>query len=111
MSVMSRSIASQHRVRQINLTPWAAAAAGDLSAVDLPTGYRLMGDARRALGPYRLRLLRGNVELAEQWVTAAKDVPTWLQILSDLAALDQQQRGSYIVTVGPDDYIEDIRDE
>ena len=113
-----RDYAIANRVRPVDLTPWAAAVAGDLSAVDLPRGYWIDGSAKSAAGPFRLALHRPGLpsELSrdriviEQWVTAGADVPTWLQVLSDLAAIDERERGRYIVTVGPGDYIEGIED-
>ena len=46
------------RARAIDLTPWCRSAVGDTDGTRLPKGYRLMGHAHRATGPFHLTLYR-----------------------------------------------------
>ena len=75
----------------INLTPWYRNAAGDLSGITLPAGYRLHGSAIRATGPYQLELYRGATRIAVYDITDAKDCRDWLLIGVNLAYIDQEE--------------------
>jgi hypothetical protein len=62
MSVMSQATARQNRNRAVDLTPWVAAAVGDVSDLRLPPGYRLMADARTPKGPFGFVLHRPRAD-------------------------------------------------
>lgn len=87
----------QYRNYPIDLSPWVRAVAGDISDLDLPKGYRITGLAKTAKGPYSLALRGPSTwsqegQLAEQHVTAAADVRTWIETLVNLAWIDHQQK-------------------
>ena len=93
MSARSRAIeAYRSRFRPIDLTPWASAAVGDTSDLDVPTGYVVMGDARSPRGPFRFVLRTtgrdGGTLLTQSAVTDPRGV---LAALVDMAWVHQRE--------------------
>lgn len=94
-----------HRVRAIELTPWCRAALGDLHPA-MPRGYRILGDAVRAAGPYRLRLFRAGARepIAEHEAVRPDIARTMFDALVDLAWIDHRER-SVTVTADADGFV------
>lgn len=83
-----------HRFRAVDLTPWCAAALGNPKP-SLPSGYRVVGSAATAKGPYHLHLHRSGQAVAEHRdIRQVSTARTLFDALVDLAWIDARERGA-----------------